>query len=406
VEGSYPEAGIVSIWQAPNGRYYVSIDLPTANGRRRRRGIGGFKTKKAAKAAEAEALRKLHEGTYVEPSRLTMGAYLLDHWLPGIGSQVRPTTLAGYRFNVTRYIVPRIGAVPLQKLSVAAVKRLYAELEAGGGRDGRPLAAKSVIYVHVTLRRALRDAVSEGLLVRNVAALARPPRARRVEMRTWDAGQLDRFLASIRTDRLYAPLALLATTGMRRGELLGLRWVNVDLDAGRVAIRRTMVMVAGKPQESEPKTAKGRRPVPVAAEVIQALREWKAYQAAERLEWGPGYTDSGGLVVTTEDGRPLHPETLSAAFVRHAKAAGLPPIRLHDLRHTAASILLAQGVHPKVVSEMLGHATVGLTRDTYSHVIPSLADKAADVIAGAVFRAPTPPQRPASPQVRPIASGS
>jgi integrase len=142
---------------------------------------------------------------------------------------------------------------------------------------------------------------------------------------------------------------------MRRGELLGLRWVDVDLTTGRVAIRHTLVMVDGKPAMAEPKTAKGRRSLTLAPEVLEALRAHRAHQAAERLSWGAHYTDSG-LVVTTEDGRQFHPETLSALFVRQAKRAGLPPIRLHDLRHSVASILLARGVHPKVVSEMLGHA--------------------------------------------------
>jgi integrase len=146
---------------------------------------------------------------------------------------------------------------------------------------------------------------------------------------------------------------LLATLGLRRGELLGLRWPDVDLTTGRVAIHNTLVMVDGKPAMAEPKTAKGRRSLVLAPEVLEAVRVHRVRQAAERRSWGSGYTDSG-LVITTEDGRPMHPETLSGLFVRQAKLVGLPPIRLHDLRHSVASILLAQGVHPKVVSEQLG----------------------------------------------------
>ena len=390
-----------------NQRWYVQVDVPAGpNGKRRRRSVGGFRTKREAKAAEAEALRRIRDGALVEPSRLTVGAYLTELWLPSMASQVRATTLGGYRHNVRAYIVPRLGDIPLQRLSTARVGAFYGELVASGGQKGRPLSPKTVRYVHTTLRRALRDAVADGLVVRNVAAQARPPRARRVEMHTWTAAEVGAFLASVREDRLYAAWLLLATLGLRRGELLGLRWPDVDLTSGRIAIRNTLVMVDGKPAMAEPKTAKGRRSLTLAPQVLEAVRVHRAHQAAERLSWGADYTDSG-LVVTTEDGRPMHPESLSSLFVRQAKRAGLSPIRLHDLRHSVASILLAKGVHPKVVSEQLGHATIALTLDTYSHVIPSLQQEAAGVIAAAVLDpATTPPQAASKGQVRAITSGS
>jgi integrase len=390
-----------------NQRWYVQVDVPAGpDGKRRRRSVGGFRTKREAKAAEAEALRRIRDGVLVEPSRLTVGAYLTELWLPSMASQVRATTLGGYRHNVRAYIVPRLGDIPLQRLSTARVGAFYGELVASGGQKGRPLSPKTVRYVHTTLRRALRDAVADGLVVRNVAAQARPPRARRVEMHTWTAAEVGAFLASVREDRLYAAWLLLATLGLRRGELLGLRWPDVDLTSGRIAIRNTLVMVDGKPAMAEPKTAKGRRSLTLAPQVLEAVRVHRAHQAAERLSWGADYTDSG-LVVTTEDGRPMHPESLSSLFVRQAKRAGLSPIRLHDLRHSVASILLAKGVHPKVVSEQLGHATIALTLDTYSHVIPSLQQEAAGVIAAAVLDpATTPPEAASKGQVRAITSGS
>jgi integrase len=390
-----------------NQRWYVQVDVPAGpDGKRRRRSVGGFRTKREAKAAEAEALRRIRDGVLVEPSRLTVGAYLTELWLPSMASQVRATTLGGYRHNVRAYIVPRLGDIPLQRLSTARVGAFYGELVASGGQKGRPLSPKTVRYVHTTLRRALRDAVADGLVVRNVAAQARPPRARRVEMHTWTAAEVGAFLASVREDRLYAAWLLLATLGLRRGELLGLRWPDVDLTSGRIAIRNTLVMVDGKPAMAEPKTAKGRRSLTLAPQVLEAVRVHRAHQAAERLSWGADYTDSG-LVVTTEDGRPMHPELLSSLFVRQAKRAGLSSIRLHDLRHSVASILLAQGVHPKVVSEQLGHATIALTLDTYSHVSPSLQQEAAGVIAAAVLDpATTPPQAASKGQVRAITSGS
>jgi len=390
-----------------NNRWYVLVDVPAGpDGKRRRRGVGGFKTKREAKAAEAEALRRIRDGMFVEPSRLTVGAYLTEMWLPSMASQVRATTLGGYRHNVRAYIVPRLGDIPLQRLTTARVGVFYGELVASGGQNGRPLSPKTVRYVHTTLRRALRDAMADGLVVRNVAAQARPPRARRVEMHTWTAAEVGAFLASVREDRLYTGWLMLATLGLRRGELLGLRWSDVDLTTGRIAIRHTLVMVDGKPAMAEPKTAKGRRSLTLAPQVLEAVRGHRAHQAAERLSWGANYTDSG-LVITTEDGRPMHPETLSGLFVRQTRRAGLPQIRLHDLRHSVASILLAQGVHPKVVSELLGHATIALTLDTYSHVIPSLQQEAAAVVAAAVLDpASLSPQASPTGQVRAITSGS
>jgi integrase len=390
-----------------NKRWYVDVDVPAGpDGKRRRRGVGGFKTKREAKAAEAEALRRIRDGVFVEPSRLTVGVYLTEMWLPSMVSQVRATTLGGYRHNVRAYIVPRLGDISLQRLTTARVGAFYGELVTSGGKGGRPLSPKTVRYVHTTLRRALRDAMADGLVIRNVAAQARPPRARRVEMHTWTAAEVGTFLASVREDRLYAAWLLLATLGLRRGELLGLRWPDVDLTTGRIAIRNTLVMVDGKPAMAEPKTAKGHRSLTLAPQVLEAVRTHRAHQAAERLSWGVDYTDSG-LVITTEDGRPMHPETLTGLFVRQTKRVGLPPIRLHDLRHSVASILLAQGVHPKVVSEQLGHATIALTLDTYSHVIPSLQQEAAGVMAAAILgSASTLPQTPLEGQVRTITSGS
>jgi integrase len=391
-----------------NNRWYVLVDVPAGpDGKRRRRGVGGFKTKREAKAAEAEALRRIRDGLFVEPSRLTVGAYLTEMWLPSMSSQVRATTLGGYRHNVRAYLMPRLGDIPLQRLTTARVGAFYGELVASGGKGGRAALSQDG-----PLRSHDAPPGASGCRGRRPGDPQRrrpgpPARARRVEMHTWTAEQLGAFLAAVREDRLYPAWLLLATLGMRRGELLGLRWVDVDLTTGRIAIRQTLVMVDGRPAMAEPKTVKGRRSLTLAPEVLDTLRAHRVQQAAERLSLGANYTASG-LVITAEDGRPLHPETLSGQFVRQAKRAGLPPIRLHDLRHSVASILLARGVHPKVVSDMLGHATIALTLDTYSHVIPSLQQEAASVVAAAVLdpAASTAPQPSPKGQVRTITSGS
>lgn len=365
--------------------YSVVLDLGRGpDGRRVRRWHSGFRTKRDAERARVELLARVDQGSYVEPSKLTMAVFLRDQWLPGLAGQVRPTTLHGYSTNLERYVVPRIGATLLQRLTPAHLNQLYAELLAGGGRGGRQLSARTVQAVHMTIRKAIGDAARWGLVHRNVAALASPPKPRRADMDTWTAEQLRAFLEHVAGERLYAAWLLAASTGMRRGELLGLRWVDVDLELARVAVRQTLVLAGRQVVISEPKTSRGRRSIALDPRTVAALRTWRAAQAAERLQWGGAWIDSG-LVFTREDGTPLHPEWLSDAFAWRVARAGLPRIRLHDLRHTHASLGLAAGVPVKVMSERLGHTSSSFTADAYQHVTPALEEQAASTVARLVF---------------------
>jgi integrase len=365
--------------------YSVVLDLGRGpDGKRIRRWHSGFRTKRDAERARIELLARVDQGTYVEPSRLTVAVFLRDQWLPGLAGQVRPTTLHAYRTNIARYVLPCIGATLLQRLTPAHLNGLYAELLAAGGRGGRPLSARTVQGVHMTVRKAIGDAARWGLVHRNVAALASPPRPRRAEMRTWTAAELRAFLEHVAGERLAALWMLAASTGMRRGELLGLRWVDVDLELARVAVRQTVVQAGRQVVVSEPKTSRGRRSIALDPRTVAALRAWRAAQVAERLAWGGAWTDSG-LVFTREDGTPLHPEWLSDAFAWRVGRAGLPPIRLHDLRHTHASLGLAAGIPVKVMSERLGHTSSSFTADAYQHVTPALEEQAAATVARLVF---------------------
>ena len=295
-----------------------------------------------------------------------MREYLTKEWLPAIEHTIRPTTYRSYVAHVECHILPALGSVQLQKLSPAQINALYAKLGRSGKRNGQGLTALSVRHVHAVLHRALKDAVRWGELARNPADLADPPRvaAHGHELRTWSAEQLAAFLNSRRDDRLYALWHTLAMTGLRRGEALGLRWEDVDLEAGRLAVRRALVPSGREVLVSEPKTARGRRVVALDPETVAVLKG----QAARQLEVQQActaWTDTG-LVFTGEDGEPLHPEVVSRCFRKAVKEAMLPVIRLHDLRHTHATLALRAGIHPKVVSERLGHATVAITLDTYS----------------------------------------
>ena len=268
---------------------------------------------------------------------------------------------------------------------------LYAALLADGKRShvGGGLAPRTVRYVHTILHRAFRDAVRWGRLARNPTDAADPPRASasaRPAMTTWTAGELRAFLDHLHGHRLPAAFVLLATSGARRGEVLGLRWSDLNHDAGRPSIVQTVVAVNHQVQIGSPKTAKGRRTVALDPGTVAALREHRKRQLAERLLMGAGFTDRG-LVFCRPDGGPLHPERFSRMFDREIAKTELPRIRLHDLRHSWASLALSAGVHPKVVQERLGHASISITLDVYSHVTPELRREAADALGKALARA-------------------
>jgi integrase len=370
------------------GSYSVIIELERdPSGKRRREWHSGYRTKREAEEVRIRLLSSIQRGEHVEPSKLTVAAFLQDRWLPAIRTRVRPSTFASYQRNVKVHVIPALGSVPVQRLSGDLLTAAYAVWLDHGRRDGEALSPRSVRYLHAIIRRALADARRWGLVTRNAADQADPPRSdrNRDAMRVWTADQVRQFLAHVRDDRLCGLWLLLATTGLRRGEACGLGWDDIDLAAARLAVRRNLTAVKGrgenrKPLWSEPKTNKSRRSVALDAGTVEALRLHRKGQLEERLAAGPAYRELG-LVFCREDGSELDPDWVSKRFERLAKAAGVPRIRLHDVRHTHATPALQAGVHVKVVSERLGHATVGMTLDTYSHVIPALEEDAAAKVA-------------------------
>lgn len=356
------------------------------DGRRQQKRHSGFRTKREANEALTEILGQLATGQYVMPSKLTVSRFLEDEWLPAIRTGVRPLTFESYAGNVRNHVVPRLGSVPMQQLTPSRLNSMYAEL-------GAALSPRTVRYIHAILRRAFADAVKWNRLARSPVDAADPPSPRaggaRV-MRTWSSSELTRFLERAGDDRLSACWRFLAMTGCRRGEALGLRWRDLDLENGRATIVQAVV---GNRVVSETKTDRSRRTIALDQESVAALRQHRQVQNEERRILGAANKDSD-LVFCREDGSAIWPRSLTRRFARLVELAGVPKIGLHDLRHTHATLALQAGVHPKVVQERLGHATVSITLDVYAHAIPAMQEEAASKVAALVGRETSEPHLP------------
>ena len=304
---------------------------------------------------------------------MRLDAYL-DEWLDRHRAHVRPATHKSYRQVVRAYLRPHLGDRRLVDLDTDTIDALYTDLLARGGVRGKPLSVRSVRYTHAVLRRALEDALLDGLVSHNAAANACPPRPQAVldevddDLHVWTAEQARRFLDEVDDDPHRAVWHLALGTGARRAELLGLRWVDVDLDAGKVRVRRALTLVDGVARLLGVKTSRPRTVV-IAPSVVDALaRERDRQERARRA--AAGWEDAWGLVFTTDTGAPVDPYRLTVAFRERVREASVPVIRLHDLRHTHASLLLATGVPVKVVSARLGHTSIAMTMDVYAHLLP------------------------------------
>jgi integrase len=380
------------IRRRPNGRWYVyAIDDDGIE-----RGHGGHRTQREAKARAAELIADAGRGRYVTPGRLTVGEYLNGEWIESRASaDISPGTRDIERTMVAAWITPHIGDVPLQKLAARDLDRLYRTLRERGGRGGTPLRGKSVRNVHALLSKALGDAVRRGHIVANpIAAVDPPARDDSVERTAWTLDETRRFLEVAASDRLAAIWRLALVSGLRRGELLGLRWG--DVDEGTVTVARQVLVrprstgLARRVYVRE--TTKGHRVrrVRIDGETAAALRRWKVAQAEERLAFGPAYKDDGGLgveapwVVTEADGAVIHPDTLRRRWTALVATAGVIAITLHSARHTYAELALAAGVRIDVVSRQLGHASIATTANIYAHDNDEAATEASAKIAAAL----------------------
>jgi len=359
-------------------------DPATGKRLRIRRSVKGV-TKRQAEAELRRLIGEIEQGTYIAATKLTLGEYL-QRWLEDSAAQrVRPKTLRDYRLLVERHIAPALGHIPLSALQPLHLQELYTQALQDGRLDGKGgLSPRSVQILHTVLHSALKQAVRWQIISRNPADAVDVPRPRRPQITTLDSKGLERLLQAAQGHRDEALIRFAVLTGLRRGELLALAWDDVDLDKGLLRVRRGLIYVpGGSATVDTPKTRRSRRQVVLSKAAVSVLRQVRREQAQARLRLGAGYHDHG-LVFCNPDGSPMDPGAVTHRFTKLVRAAGLEGLRFHDLRHTHASLLLAQGVHPKVVQERLGHETVSTTLDTYSHVIPTLQREAAEAIDAAL----------------------
>lgn len=358
--------------------FVLDVGQDPTTGKRKQKWFSGFKTKKDAEKAMAKTIHELDQGTYVEPKKITLAEYLPE-WLDNHGKHnLKPTTYATYSCFIKNHIIPSLGSLTLNQLQPLHLQKFYTKKLENGRTDGKGgLSPQSVRYLHAILRKALDHAVKWQIINRNVAKFVDPPPITKIEITTLTSEQVADFLYHAKNDRYYIAFLLAVTTGLRRGEILALRWQDIDFQSKVASIRRSLVLVDNKTVFQDPKTYGSQRSISLPNLVMIELERHQRIQRQERISKGNTYQNND-LIITTSLGTPVSPRNLLRSFKKILKKASLPDIRLHDIRHTHATLMLQQGEHPKIVSERLGHSNTRVTLDTYSHVLPNMQKDAVE----------------------------
>lgn len=367
----------------PQGTAYrVRIDFTDpATGKRKQRSET-FQTRKEAETALTRMLAERDRGTLVLPSTATVKE-VLDQWLSNVAAtKVKATTLEDYRATVEKHIIPILGTIKVQKLTPARVQAFYAEKTAAG------TGTRTVQLCHLRLSQALAWAERMGIVPRNVCAVVEPPTHRGAERTVWTPEQAETFFTAI-TERepWHTFFLLIVTTGLRKGEALGLRWQDVDFSKRTVAVRQAIVTLDGKAKIETPKSPAARRLVVIPEETAQALQDHRSRQRLQRMRVADAWADND-LVFCTELGAIIHPSNVNRALTALVEESNVPRITVHELRHTHATWLLSHGLPVKDVSARIGHAKASITLDTYAHIIPGMQDNAVETVRGLLFKKP------------------
>lgn len=361
---------------------YVVRERDHETGKTKPRWVGGFTTQAAAKKARDKARSDVARGTYVSPTTLTVGQWL-DTWLEGHAAQLKPSTAHSYRQKIDSYLKPAIGGERLQGLSPAQLSIVFNRMLETGGKGGSALSGRSVQYARAVLRKACNAAVINRILEVNPVTGSTAPRTDKPTHVTWTGPQQAAFLTGSASSRWHPIWVLAFASGMRRGELCGLTWADVDLEGGVVSIERSTTSLSGKLVTTTPKNHE-RRKVALDAKTVATLKAWRRQLAAERLAWGPAYVASDQVVVWENGGRVL-PDFIGKRFILDQAGLELPRMTLHGTRHSHATTLLREGVPVHVVAKRLGHRDPSVTLNVYADAIPDDDTRAVDVFAKAVW---------------------
>ncbi len=354
--------------------YTIVLELgrDPATGKRKQQWISVKGTKKEAEKRLSELLSQLDNGVFIKPGKTTLADYL-NRWLKDYAKpNLSPRSFERYESIVRVNLIPSLGKTILNQLKPEHIQKYYsAKLESG-------LSPRTVRYHHVVLHIALKTAVKWGLLNRNAADAVDPPKPHSNEMKTWDEEEVSLFLETAKDSQYYALFHTVLFTGIRRSEVLALRWCDIDMENCQLSISRSMHQLKDRSFVfTKPKSSKSQRTIALSPSSIAVLSEHYEKQKLERMMQGIDVNDDDS-VFCHPDRKPLRPNTISRAWANLAKHAGVKVIRFHDARHTHASLMLKQGIHPKVVQERLGHSSIAITLDTYSHVAPGLQESAAN----------------------------
>jgi integrase len=367
-----------SISKRGNSSWRLVFDLERDHtGKRRQTSFTVRGTKKQAEAALSRRLAEVESGGFVEPGKIKLSEYL-SRWLKHVETKTSAKTHERYSEIVQLAIIPALGSIKLGKLSPMQIQTFYGEaLKSGRIKGEGGLSARTVLHYHRILFQALRQAVRWRLLSNNPADAVEPPKAVQKEMMALNEDQTAILIESVKNHALYIPVLLAVTTGLRRGEILGLRWCDVDLERAKLSVTQTLIRTdKGGIHFKQPKRKMSRRSVSLPSMLVDVLRKHRAERAEQLLSFGVGWNEQG-LICSRPAGEPIHPGTLTSKFSHFVKTQDIPKVRFHDLRHTHATQLFKDGIHPKVVQERLGHSTIAVTLDLYSHVLPGMQEDAA-----------------------------
>ncbi len=368
------------IWQ-------VIVELGSdESGKRKRiyRNIRG--QKQEAQKLLASLLTELSNGTYIEPSKITLKEYFLDWMETYVKMNLSPTTIDSYRINIEKHVIPTLGHIKLQELKPMDLQKFYKMKLENGRTDGKGgLSARSVRYIHRNIHEALEHAVRMQLIPRNVAALVTLPKAKPYKANVYNEKQLLILLEKAMGTDMELAIFLTATLGLRRGELLGLKWSDVDFETGRIRIQNNLVQTQKGSVCKEPKSKSSSRGLDLPEGLVAILKKHHKIQAQNKLKLGAAY-DKRDFICCQNNGYPFSPGYYSKKFKTFLEENGLPHIRLHDLRHSNATLMLMYGIQPKVASSSLGHSSIGITLDLYSHVLPEMQKEVADKIESGIFK--------------------